>query len=72
MLGSLVHPVGIPIAAPTAGTAIPNVTLSLQDNVEAFIELYEHATGVWGWPDLWWVFCLLPLLSGEAQLQLYT
>lgn len=39
-----------------------------QDNLETFLELYEHLALLWGWPMEQWVACLIPLLSREAQL----
>lgn len=42
--------------------------MGLQDNPEAFLELYECSALVWGWLEEQWVARLLLLLSREAQL----
>ena len=39
-----------------------------QDDLEAFVELFERAAEDCGWPKKDWAIRLLPLLTGEAQL----
>lgn len=41
--------------------------MELQDNPEAFLDLFEHAAEARGWPEFQWAAHLLPFLSGEAQ-----
>lgn len=64
-LRSLVQPVDTPAAA------MAHIKLSkmgAQDDPEVPVELSEHSAAVWGDPESQWAVCLLPRLSGEAQL----
>ncbi|KAL7889796.1 hypothetical protein AOLI_G00020540 [Acnodon oligacanthus] len=58
---------GPSIPASTAATMSVS-KMTPQDDPEAFVELFERAAGVWGWPIKDWAIRLLPLLTGEAQL----
>ncbi|KAL7890543.1 hypothetical protein AOLI_G00000190 [Acnodon oligacanthus] len=53
--------------APTPAT-MSVLKMTPQDDLEAFVELFERAAGDWGWPKKDWAVRLLPLLTGEAQL----
>ncbi|XP_051533336.1 uncharacterized protein LOC127428781 [Myxocyprinus asiaticus] len=69
VLRSLLPQEGASAATPAA--AGPHVTLTKmapQDNMEAFLELFEHTARALKWPCSQWVVHLLLLLFGEAQL----
>lgn len=54
-----------------AAMAMPHIVLAkmgLQDDPEAFLELYEHSVLAWGLPKRQWVARLLSLLSCECKL----
>lgn len=55
---------GLPAVAPMASMVLSHVDLAKmgqQDNLEAFLELYEHSMMAWGWPEGQWAACLLLL-----------
>ncbi len=58
---------GIP-TAPAPPTHMPVQKMGLQDDPEAFLDLFERTTEACGWPQTDWPVRLIPLLTGEAQL----
>ncbi len=58
---------GIP-PAPALSTHTPVNKMGPQDDTEAFIDLFEKTAEACGWPQMNWPVCLIPLLSGEAQM----
>lgn len=54
VLQDLAQQASIPAAAPAAGVAPPHIAITkmgLQDDPEAFLELYERSALAWGWPS---------------------
>ncbi len=58
---------GIP-PAPALPTHMPLQKMGLQDDPEAFLDLFEKTAEACGWPQMNWPVRLIPLLSGEVQL----
>ncbi len=58
---------GIP-PAPALSTHMPVNKMGLQDDTEAFIDLFEKTAEACGWPQMNRPVRLIPLLSGEAQM----
>ncbi len=58
---------GIP-PAPALSTHTPVNKMGPQDDPETFIDLFEKTAEACGWPQMNWPVCLIPLLSGEAQM----
>ncbi len=58
---------GIP-TAPAPPTHMPVQKMGLQDDPEAFLDLFEKTTEACGWAQTDWPVRLIPLLTGEAQL----
>ncbi len=54
--------------APALSTHMPLQKMGPQDDPEAFLDLFEKTAEACGWPQVNWPVCLIPLLSGEAQL----
>ncbi len=54
--------------APAPPTHMPLNKMGPQDDLEAFIDLFERTAEACGWPPANWPVRLIPLLSGEAQL----
>ncbi|XP_051526879.1 uncharacterized protein LOC127425202 [Myxocyprinus asiaticus] len=42
--------------------------MGVEDDSEAFLDLFECSVVIWGWPRAHWMARLIPLLSREAQL----
>lgn len=68
MLQGLVHQAGIPAPAAVATPHVALAKMGLQDDLKAFLELYERLAVVSGWPKGQWTACLLPFLTDKAQL----
>lgn len=50
----LMELVGTPAAATTAASGFNHVKLMMmgsQDDPEAYVDMFEHTTKVWGWPE---------------------
>ncbi|XP_060767864.1 uncharacterized protein LOC132875191 [Neoarius graeffei] len=72
VLRSLIVLAGTPAAVSVVAVGFPPVSLTKmwsQDDLEAFLELFERAAEAWGWPEEQQAAQLLQVLSGEAQLR---
>ncbi len=58
---------GIP-TAPAPPTHMPVQKMGPQDDLEAFLDLFEKTADACGWAQTDWPVRLIPLLTGEAQL----
>ncbi len=55
-------------AQQTPPTHLPLNKMGAQDDPEVFLDLFEKTAETGGWPREQWPVCLIPLLSGEAQV----
>ncbi len=63
VLRSLLGREGIPVAAPSI-THVPLMKMGPQDDLEAFVDLFEKTAEVCGWARTQWPVRLIPLLTG--------
>ncbi|XP_051531866.1 uncharacterized protein LOC127427948 [Myxocyprinus asiaticus] len=69
---SLLSQEASPAATPDTHTLLPPPalqTMGAADDPEAFLDLFERTAEIWVWPLGQWAARLIPLLSGEAQLE---
>ncbi len=56
-----------PVTAPSIAH-VPLMKMGPQDDPEAFVDLFEKTAEACGWACTQWSVCLIPLLTGEAQV----
>ncbi len=56
-----------PVTAPSIAH-VPLMKMGPQDDPEAFVDLFEKTAEACGWARTQWSVCLIPLLTGEAQV----